>query len=519
VKALLWLWWRQRWNALIRWARRFRRPREIPRALLPVVAIGLVGFAMLHSRAEADLPPEAGAVVLGGVLAGLLLFGALGGLSDRGVAFTPAEVDFLFPAPVPSSALVLYHLLGSWSRSLGLGVLLWLLFGSRTPSPAGAAIGILLVLLTMDNLRLCAAWLSLRLAEKVVARIRGPLRVLALAAVVGVVLLFVPGMSGDDRATGVVRVVESGGGRFVLYPAFAAADLASATAGAVPIGPLLGLLACVVGSLALLVALQVPFLEASIGTSERRTAALSRVRRGRPGAMASTPSRATPVRLPPWRLFRGPGAILWRNLLVARRSGRALLFTSAYSLLFLVPAFLARDRSPVAGAAFGAALPLFLSSTLSFDFRAEGLHMATLKSLPASPTRIAMAEVAGSSLVALVFQGVLLVALVAFADLPAAWAPLLYLAYVPTTVALLGTANLGFLLAGRAPGLQFLLQIACFAVDAVLLAGVGSLVHALGVGFEGMVLALATAQMGFALLVLRVVGAAFARYDASREVA
>jgi hypothetical protein len=521
-RALLWLWAVQRRNAILRYLRRFTRPRELPRAILPLAAIALVVFAMRQGSPEQS--PLAASTFLTAALAAYLLLDVFRGFSDRGIAFEPAEVNFLFPGPFPRTSLVVYHLLTTYSRSLISLLFFFVFFGVKTSSPALALVGTALTLAVGEHLRVVAALLSVNLAEKTVARLAGPVRALALIVALVMIFLLVPTLaSRSGIGGGVARALESGWARVAFYPAVAAGELSSAASLGDAVAPTLGLLACAVATLAALLALQVHFLEASLVTSDKRAAVLERARRGRRVGVPEPGRRVRSGRAPSAAVFRGAGAVLWRNLVVARRSGRALVFSGVFSMLFILPAFLGVGRDAVPAMAFGALMPLFLSSAVAFDFRGEADQMARLKTLPVGGWRLALAEVAGSSVVTLAFQVVLLVALVAFADLPMRYAPLALAAYVPVTVGLLAAANLAHLLAPKASFMTFLLQMGFLVANGFLHAGAAVAMHE--AGFDGDGTMPARLMVHFALQVaatagtLWLVGRAFDRFDVGTPAA
>jgi hypothetical protein len=515
-RALLWLWRTQRKNAVLRYLRRFRRWRELPRALLPIAALALVVYAVQLGSPRSE-PLEA-STFLSAALAAYLLLEVFRGFSDRGIAFEPPEVDFLFPGPFSRTALVLYHLLTTYSRSIVSLLFFFIFFGRRTASPALALVGTALALVVGEHLRVVAALLSVNLAEKTVVRLAAPIRALTLGVALVMIFLLVPTLANRSGiGGGIARALVSGPARVAFYPAVAAGEMSSALSPGDAILPALGLLACALATLGVLLALQVHFLEASLVTSQKRAALVERARRGRRVAVGDTRRPVRGGRAPSARVFRGAGAVLWRNLVVARRSGRVLVFSSIFSMLFVLPAFLGVGRDAFPAMAFGALMPLFLSSAVAFDFRGEADQMARLKTLPVVGWRLALAEVAGSAAVTLAFQVVLLVALVLFADLPPPYAVLALAAYVPVTVGLLAAANLAHLLAPKASFLTFLLQMGFLVANGLLHVLAALALH--GAGLEGggpvglrLVLhfALQVAATGGTLWLL---GRVFDRYD------
>jgi hypothetical protein len=158
-------------------------------------------------------------------------------------------------------------------------------------------------------------------------------------------------------------------------------------------------------------------------------------------------------------------------------------------------------------------MPLFLSSAVAFDFRGEGDQMARLKTLPVSPTRLAWAEVAGSALVTLLFQALLLLALLLFGGLSPVHALLALVAYVPVTVGLLGAANLAHLLAPKAPFWTFLLQTAFLVLTGAVHLAVAWLLGRVGLRGAALLPPLFGVQLAATGATVALLGRAFARHD------
>jgi hypothetical protein len=115
--------------------RRLRNPRYAVAILIGAAYLGLVLFGRRHTEGEA-VPPDAvalgGTVFLAVLVAKWWLFGA-----DRlALAFSPAEIQFLFPAPVSRFELLGYKLLRA-QRPILLNVLVWTFLLRR-----GAGVGL-----------------------------------------------------------------------------------------------------------------------------------------------------------------------------------------------------------------------------------------------------------------------------------------------------------------------------------------------------------------------------------------
>ncbi len=517
TRPLVYLWLTTRANAVRRFGRNCLRPRRLATTLVTLAAVGFIVWTMVEGARTADVKGDAAPGLLASFLGMLLLLSLFGGFAERGIAFSPAEVDFLFPAPFRRTSLVLHHLAGLYPASWVMVLVPFALFGVRMPNPALALVGILLCDLVCQHVRLVAAILAIRVSERVFRRLKTPLAVLMVVGFLALVTIMIPPLAGAGGPAAALRgALSSTLAQAAFYPAKAAVELGLATSLGEALSPLLGSLGVFLGTLALLLALPVDFLEAALAASQRAASRRARARSGRAFGAAAEGRRPAAVRLPSLRVFRGAGAVFWKNLVYARRSGRSLLFSILFELLFILPVVLSGERGPWWALAMGAFFPLFLGTPLSFDFRGEKDHMSRLKTLPVSSTRLAAAEVAGPALVALVFQALLLAGFVAVDRLPLTWAPVALAAYAPLTAGLVAVSNLAHLLAsGRL--LAQVLQTAFVLADAVVLWATASLLRSLDVPWALLAPVLLAEQVGAVLAVLWLVGRAFRAYDVSFE--
>ena len=139
------------------------------------------------------------------------------------------------------------------------------------------------------------------------------------------------------------------------------------------------------------------------------------------------------ARLPKRALFRGVGAIVWKNLVVARRSKRELVLAFVFTLVFTTPLtamlwmhhdFVSKgietSRQDAEEFQTGIALMLgflafLLQRTFPFDFRCDGHHLVGFRTLPVSPFVLALAEIAVPTGLCLAFQALGIAALVIYA--------------------------------------------------------------------------------------------------------
>ena len=515
---LVYLFVATRRNAVARFVTGLRRPRKALGLLATVALFATVAWTFSHSAGTLEQARAASVPMLRAYLGFVLLMSFFSGLSERGIPFTPAEVHFLFPGPFRRRDLVLYHLAGLVPLSLTGALLPFLFFGLRAPNPALAFVGCALAGLAAQHVRLAVSLVAIHLGERLFRRLRTPVRVVLIVLTLGLVALLVDmGTGSVGMRETIARFAASDTARVVLYPAAVAGDLAEVGSVGGALVLLLGALAAVVATLVPVLLLQVNFLEESIGASERNAARRARMRRSRNLAAVTAgdqPVRA--VRLPPLPVFRGAGAIAWKNLVVARRSLRSIFFSTVFLLVFFVPAMFGRGHDDVFPLAMAGLFPMFLSASIAFDFRSEGAQLATLKALPLSRTAVAAAEVAVPTAIILAFQGLYLLAIAVAGRAPVAWAGLAWLACLPVTAAMVAAANLAHMYGPKGAGAS-LLQMLFLVADVTALALVAWGLDAVGVGLVGLGLGLAFAQIAVVVGVVALLGLAFGARDVAED--
>ena len=152
-------------NRVSRQAARLRTPRYL---LALVLGAGWLGFIFWGQQPP---PPGAAAgawVVPAGALItlGLVLWIWVSGGDRAALAFSPAEVTFLFPAPLPRRALVRYKLLRTQLLVL-FNVAIWMVVAGRRPglSPLLRACAIWTLITTLALHRLGAALVRTSLTQ------------------------------------------------------------------------------------------------------------------------------------------------------------------------------------------------------------------------------------------------------------------------------------------------------------------------------------------------------------------
>ncbi len=179
MHSALWKLYRLRIRGSIRAiVRRFKSRRGAALGVFTLLFLGMmfgpslvvafsVGFAgMLGQRA--DWFREAAPV-------GMLLFVVLSivtSLGTRALYFTPAEVDFLFPAPFPRRQILVYKILGSVTAAVCIALLFPISMPLYIHSWPAAAVGSFLAWLLLGSLTMCAQLVAQSVSERAYTRAR-----------------------------------------------------------------------------------------------------------------------------------------------------------------------------------------------------------------------------------------------------------------------------------------------------------------------------------------------------------
>lgn len=330
-----------------------------------------------------------------GLFAYLVLGLVMSSTADSALAFTPAEVNFLFPAPFRRRHLIGYKLVKVVGASLLLGPWLALVMRMYAASTVAAMIGLMLALVFLQLIGIAFA-LGSSMVEALASNRRRRLILIGLLALllasalpIGREWLALAPLELLDRlehATA-LQVVLAPFRPFVL--AFTAERLWPDLIGWGTLS-----LALDLAMIGLILKLDAEYLEASAHASARIYARRERARRGqftlelRKGGR----HRTLPM-LPSWG---GIGPIAWRQLLAARRDFFRLALGLIMIAAMTLPGLLANRRDPdqlahLIGPAL-AFLSFYLSAFVVFDFRGDFERMDVLKMLPIAASRLAIGQ-------------------------------------------------------------------------------------------------------------------------------
>ena len=442
--------------------RAFRGARTVKGAFLTVFTVGvlllMVGpsmFAatMLHGRPGMPqfsgwLEPYLPIMILGFCL--LFIFGPAG---ETAIAFTPAEVDFLFPAPFHRRELLNYKL-----AKLLIGSVFVALFVSMSTllylnTWISAFIGIFLTLVFIQLLALAVALAGQIAAEHAYSRTRR----LVLLGVGALVLGGLAQMLWQTPAQSIPEIAwnfrNTGTGRVILAPleVFSHAILARRFFPDL-VGWGLAALAIDVGLLILVIKLDADYVEGAAAISQKLYDRMQRARKGGGVALATSRVEAR-LRVPKLPWLGGAGPLAWRQLLVAMRTSRLVILISlGVGCMLLVMALIMPAGPqgsavivPAMGVGFIFYLTFLFAMQLPWAFRGDIDHMDSLKALPVAPLALATGELAGGVVVLATIQFVVLAALLA-----AKGSPTIVITaaafLIPFDVLMLGVSNTLFLI-------------------------------------------------------------------------
>ena len=442
--------------------RAFRGARTVKGAFLTLFTMGvlflMIGPSMFAAVTMRGVPgvlqfrgwldPYLPIMILGLCL--LIIFGPAG---EMAISFTPAEVDFLFPAPFHRRDLLIYKL-----AKLFLGAVFASLFCSMSAviylnTWLSAFVGIFLTLAFTQLVALSVALVGQIVAEHAYTRTRRLLLLVVSAlALIGLAQMIwqtpigsVPELAWSFRSTWT--------GRALLAPfeVFSHAILADAF---FPDLVCWGAAAAAIdlGLLILVVKLDADYLEGAAAISQKLYERMQRARKGG-GLALPTSKTAARLRIPrlPW--LGGAGPLAWRQLLVAMRTSRLIILISlGIGCVLLVTALVMPSGNEgraiiisTMGIGFIAYMTFLFAMQLPWAFRGDIDHMDSLKTLPVAPLALAAGELAGGVLVLAAIQFVVLAALLAASgNLTVILTAAAFL--VPFDVLMLGVSNLLFLI-------------------------------------------------------------------------
>ena len=468
--ALTYLWF----VLLKRKALYFCRGLRRPTTLIGFAALlSFVGFLFYYRHHEVFAQLVRRETLIGGMLV-MLCGSVFKGFLQRGLVFEPPDVEFLFTSPFTQRQIVFYRLLPNYLFALLQGLLFLALFASHLKHPLLTAVCLTLFQIACFHVAAGAAIFAGTISEQVHHRVQWmmlgvyflltalylrtawDLKIIpSFASSPFIQLLFYPALTMSDIGTApqfrewVLRVLGTS--------AFSTRQLWQS---ALFLG---GFAVSAVVSLWLLLKLKANIFETSLATTTRVAEKRFRIQQGRRVAVVGKAPLCS-ARLPKLALFRGVGAIVWKNLIVARRSRRQLVLAFVFTLIFTAPLaallWLLHDLMAKGGEAsawdvegFNMGIALFLvflafllQRTFPFDFRCDGQHLVGFRTLPVSPLALVLSEITVPTVLCLVFQALGIAVLTFYARFDWSTMLLMLLAYPAVALGLNAIWNLHYLL-------------------------------------------------------------------------
>ncbi len=439
-RALWYLYTRSWQNRLRLQLRRLRQPRYLVGALAMsayVVSLLLRPTADAVAAADSSLLDVRQLLAIAGIA---LALGAwwLAAPTDNALAFSPAEVYFLFPAPVKRRTLVQARLF-SVQAVLLVQVLIWTLLlrrGSGDLNGALRAVGLWILFTTISLHRLGATLARTHAPDaprrKPVARTVAMLFIATLAIGVGLAAggaletwrtAIGDGSSDAARVFGrltagrmaVQTVLDAPMVHALLWPIRAVTAPAFAADAGIWLSALPGALTVLLLHYLWILRDPQPFEELAVGSSARFADRVARMQRG------ASSARLRNVRLG-WTLaLRGHPAVAlaWKNVTAAMRTfrPRPIIVT----VVIVVAAVVITSRDDAVGTGAGALrsafattfISIFVASVLTapawfrLDLRHDLAHLAFLKTAPLPARTIVATEILTAAAITTVAMAVL----------------------------------------------------------------------------------------------------------------
>ncbi len=357
----------------------FRKPTRLAGIALLILVFGSMAYGGRMAAPGASAGGAEGILVA--VLLLYLLLAVLGGIGEPGLGFLPADMDYVLPGPFRRRQILAYHLGRQYGQILVLGLLYIVFLGAaRLPRPGQAYLGTVLCLAVAAHLQAATTLLAGRIGDHLFGRLRRLSRIVVIGVLLVAATIAIIGLAGSDDVTALLsQVITSKPAAVLFYPAVAAGHVAVAPDLATALPSLIGLGVSVAVSFLLVLAFPVNVVETTVVTAadRRRQLAAAKAPSGRPGRAAGG--------------IPGAAAVAWLNTLLLRRRLRMVVGLVVVLLVVLLASG-RRGSSATTILVVLAFLPLV--ANLPLGFRGFRDHLESMKTLPLSPVRLALAQVA-----------------------------------------------------------------------------------------------------------------------------
>ncbi len=470
-RALIYLWLALLKGRILYLLRSLRRPTTL---IGFAAVLFLVGIAF-HYRNESGFAQlvRAESLIGGGLL---MIGGALfKGFLQRGLVFQPPDVEFLFTSPFTQKQIIFYRFLPNYLYAFAQSLVFYALFESHLKHAALTSACLMLFQIVCFHIAAGAAIVSGTISEQAHHRCQWIL----LYCYLVIAALYLRTAWGFKL---IPSFVTSPLAQIFFYPAMNVTDLSTAPlidewsvsllrsnpSVLVSIWQSVAYFFCfgiaAVLSLGLVFRLRANIFETSLATTAWVADKRLRVKQGSATSAIET-GEIRSVGLPAVSVFRGLGAIIWKNLIVASRSKREITLAAGFTFIYtgcLVALRVILHRLMAEGGELPArdlrdfdnglasmlvGLTFFLQRSFPFDFRRDGQHLVSFRTLPISPLALVFAEISVPTFFCLAFEAVAILALMACGRFEWSLLLVMLLGFPAVALALNGVWNLHYLLA------------------------------------------------------------------------
>ncbi len=526
------------------WLRRMGRGlRSVKGILLAVVGLAVFVPSFLPmlvmprpGAAQLDMVRRFGPMIL---LAYCVLGLLTRGTGERAIAFSPAEINLLFPAPFRSRQLLAYKVITTLGTVLLTAPLIAIFVSQHAPSFLSALVGLALALCGLQLF----AMLTALAAETVGVLAYNRRRRLVLAGLVILVAAIVLPLGSDVQNLPPLEILKRVEHATALQVALTPFRPFLQAFTAERIWPDLvrwgGIGLLIDAALVVAVfALNAQYLELSATASAKLYERIERVRRG--GGVALLRSSGRKKRsLPMPPLLHGVGPIAWRQLTTARRDVVRLLLGMVVLFPMIVPVLVNsrqnQNEKILVGMLAGLVpfMTFVLTSMLTFDFRGDIDRLPELKALPIGSIPLVAGQLVAPVLIVTALQWIPLVIVAAWIPTTRPVLSAVAALAIPFNILLIGLDNLWFLIfpfrtSGGTNAFDFqtmgrvmltmLAKMICLGVVGGLAAGLGAGVYYLtGQSWLPAIVMVWLVLAVFAAALLPLVALAFDRFDVARD--
>jgi len=377
--------------------------RTVKGAFLIIFGVAMIVLWLLPSvmsgNGQPPANPETIRTVAPVALLGICLMNVIASGGERAITFSPAEVDFLFPAPFTRRQLLAFKIGKSLAGITFSSLLMSAAFLRHAGGWGQAVLAAFLTLIFMQLFSMAVALLAQSAGERAYTWGRKiVLGVVALAIAIPILPSLLRGGQG-----GIVEVAatlrQSAIGSVVLAPLEAFGRLFTATKWFPEVAMYAGIaLAINAALLWIVLRLDADYLEASAAKSTALHERIQRLKQGGLMGAGKVTARGSLPLLPYWR---GAGPIIWRQMTSVLRSSRGMLLMLAIGAIAAGPLLMSASQENPTSKTIGllAWITIMAVGWLRFDFRGDLQRMDHLKSLPTARWAVAAGQIATPTLI------------------------------------------------------------------------------------------------------------------------